>query len=68
MFQTLIAMEPNKDCCIRACCANGQKRAECGWKTGHAEVGQHFSRTNTLVLAPGDKYNTVQSKGRNEVK
>lgn len=28
---------------------------------------QHFSRTNILVLVPGNKHDTVQSKHRREV-
>lgn len=35
-------------------------------KGGHAEVGQHFSRTSFLVLVPGDEHNKVQHKHRNE--
>lgn len=38
-----------------------------GGEGGHMEVEQHFSRTNVLVLLPGDKHNTVQRKCRNEV-
>lgn len=41
---------------------------QCGWSRGHIEVGQQFSRTNILVLAPGNKHNTAQDKCRNEVK
>lgn len=35
-------------------------------KGGHAEVGQHFSRTKALVLVPGDEHNTVQFKHGND--
>lgn len=35
-------------------------------KGGHEEVGQHFSGTSTLVLVPGDKHSTAQSKHRDE--
>lgn len=34
----------------------------------HREVGQHYSETNILVLAPGDDHSTVQCEHRNEVK
>ena len=33
---------------------------------GHTKVGQHFSGTNVLVLAPGDKHNTVQGRRKVE--
>lgn len=34
---------------------------------GPHEVGQHFARTKVLVLASGDKHNTIQYRHRNEV-
>lgn len=34
----------------------------CSCRRDHAELGQHFSVTNVLVLAPGDQHNTKQCK------
>lgn len=33
-----------------------KERTICGWRRGHAEVGQHISGTNILVMAPIDKH------------
>lgn len=55
-----ITVEPTKDCC--------KKEQDVAGEGGHVEVGQHFSGTSVLVLAPADKHNTVQCKSRNEVK
>lgn len=43
------------------------ERKGCGYRKGHAELGQHFSGKNILVLAPGDQPNSAQCRHRNEV-
>lgn len=36
-----------------------EKEQDVAGDKDHAEGGQHNSRTNTLVVVPGDKHNTV---------
>lgn len=45
-----------------------EKEQDVAEERSHTEVGQHFSETNILVLAPGDDHSTVQCECRNEVK